>query len=113
MYVHMSSQRGKLITDNDGSIVIKGQDVFNIFKNSPGSPAYWKVFRNEIFAKMEQLGPFHFFFTLSSAEMKWSEVTVNILHTLGKKISYEDGWEEDETKISSFKWHSAKNHDKL
>ena len=58
-----------------------------------------KVFRNEIFARMEQLGPFQFFFTLSSAEMHWPEVATSILHTIGRKIIYEEGWEEDQNKI--------------
>ena len=31
--------------------------------------------------------------------MRWPEVTLSILHTTGKKISYGPGWEEDETKI--------------
>ena len=42
---------------------------------------------------MEQLGHFHLFFTLSCAEMKWSEVHAAILHTIGEKIMYEKGWE--------------------
>ena len=31
--------------------------------------------------------------------MRWPEVTLSILHTTGKKISYDPGWEEDESKI--------------
>ena len=50
-------------------------------------------------ARMEQLNPFHFFITLSAAEMNWPEVTTTILYKLGKTISYEKGWEEDECKI--------------
>ena len=97
--VTFTSQRGKHKKMPDGSMKIKTNDVVDVFKNIPGTPAYWKSFRNEVFARMEQLGPFNFFFTLSSAEMKWPEVTCSILHTLGKVISYEDGWEEDESKI--------------
>ena len=48
---------------------------------------------------MEQLGPFHFFFTLSSAEMRWNEVTLSIVNCLGDKIIYDDGWKDDESKI--------------
>ena len=48
---------------------------------------------------MEQLGPFHFFFTLSAAEKRWSEVTTSIASNMGKKITYENGWEEDDMKI--------------
>ena len=73
--------------------------VVDVYKRIPGTPAYWKLFRNEIFARMEQLGPFQFFFTLSSAEMHWPEVATSILHTIRKKIVYEYAWEEDQDKI--------------
>ena len=73
--------------------------VVDVYKRIPGTPAYWKLFRNEIFARMEQLGPFQFFFTLSPAEMHWPEDATSILHTIGKKLVYEDGWEEDQNKI--------------
>ena len=82
-----------------GGTDIKNNNVIDVFKAIPGTPAYWKKYRNEIFARMEQLGAFHFFFTLSSGEMKWPEVTRSILHATGKIISYEAGWEEDESKI--------------
>ena len=50
---------------------------------------------------MEQLGPFHFFFTLSAAEMLWPEVSTSILHSQGciDKIIYQKGWEYDEKLI--------------
>ena len=50
---------------------------------------------------MEQLGPFHFFFTLSAAEMLWPEVSTSILHSQGNidKIIYLKGWEYDEELI--------------
>ena len=46
---------------------------------------------------MEQLGPFHFFFTLSAAEMRWPEVTTSILHYEDQidKIVYKENWESD------------------
>ena len=34
-------------------------------------------------AKAAQLGPFHLFFTLSCAEMRWPEVFINILKDFG------------------------------
>ena len=53
---------------------------------------------------MEQLGPFHFFFTLSAAEMRWPEVTTSILHYEGMidKIVYRQGWEFDENNIDIY-----------
>ena len=98
-HVTISFQRGIPIKGSDGKI--KYINAIDVFKDIPGTPGYWKVFRNEIFARMEQLGPFTFFFPLSSAEMRWPEVTLSILHTThpDKKITYEPGWEEDESQI--------------
>ena len=75
--------------------------AFDVFGKIPGTPQYWKIFRNELFARMEQLGPFHFFFTLSAAEMRWPEVSTAILHYEQSidKIVYQQGWELDEKQI--------------
>ena len=97
--ISISVQRGVPIRGADGGDQLKNNNVIDVFKDIPGTPSFWKKFRNEIFARMEQLGPFHFFFTLSSAEMHWPEVTVSILNTMGKNITYEKGWEEDENMI--------------
>ena len=77
------------------------KNAFDIFTKIPGTPSYWKQYRNEIFARMEQLGPFHFFFTLSSAEMRWAEVSTAILHSKGgiEKIIYLKNWEYDDNLI--------------
>ena len=51
---------------------------------------------------MEQLGPFHFFFTLSATEMRWPEVTTSILHyeQMIDEVIYKEGFENDnETNI--------------
>ena len=84
--ISISLQRGVLTNTLDGGKDIKSHNAIDVFKVIPGTPPYWKGYRNEIFARMEQLGPFQFFFTLSSAEMHWPEVAVAILHTIGKKI---------------------------
>ena len=95
--ISISTQRGVSTSGNRN--VLKSNSVIDIFKTVVGTPMYFKKFRQEILARMEQLGPFHFFITLSAAEMNWPEVTTAILHIQGEKIIYEDGWEEDEDKI--------------
>ena len=96
--IDISMQKGKLVTSDDGMKVIQPNDFFNIFKLIPGTPAYWKVFRNEIMAKIEQLGPFHIFFTLSCNEMGWPEIAAAILqernHTVSFKEEFWDGTAE-------------------
>ena len=45
---------------------------------------------------MEQLGPFHIFFTLSCAEMRWPSVISEVFRTIGNgkiKIHYDDNWD--------------------
>lgn len=84
--ISISLQRGVLTNALEGGKDIKSHNAIDVFKVIPGTPSYWKGYQNEIFARMEQLGPFQFFFTLSSAEMKWPKVAVAILHTIGKKI---------------------------
>ena len=95
----------------NGMHKINCTNAFDVFGKIPGTPAYWKSYRNELLARMEQLGPFHFFFTLSAAEMKWPEVTTAILHYEQQidKISYEPGWQEDEEKIKIYflKWEDG------
>ena len=53
---------------------------------------------------MDQLGPFHFFFTLSAVEMRWPEVTTAILHYENyiDKIVYEKNWESSEENIEIY-----------
>ena len=61
---NISGQRGKCQNQN-GELVMELHDAFDIFKNLKGSPKYWQVARNELVAKVKQLGPFHIFYTFS------------------------------------------------
>ena len=99
--VSISCQKGISEKGPDGTTKVKCTNAFDIFAKIPGTPQYWKIYRNELFSRMEGLGPFHFFFTLSAAEMKWPEVTTAILHYEQQidKIVYEPGWEENEENI--------------
>ena len=73
---------------------------------------------------MEQLGPFHLFYTLSCAEMRWPSVLAEVLRTLEKdkiKICYPEDWDgnaesiiiktshEVETAIFNF-WQKKQKH---
>ena len=99
--ISISGQKGKVSKGTDGTKIVSYSNAFDVFGKIPGTPQYWKNYRNELFARMEQLGPFIFFFTLSAAEMRWPEVTTGILHYEQKidKVLYQPGWEEDEEKI--------------
>ena len=74
--------------------------ALSIFKAIPGTGSYWKQFKNDLFARLEQHGNFHLFFTLSCAEKKWSEVIVAILQTHGINVTYDpEKWDGEEDSI--------------
>ena len=64
-------------------------DPMNVFDEVRGTPRYWQKRRNEIIAKIKQLGPFQFFFTLSCADKRWAENFISILSQQGHKITFE------------------------
>ena len=97
----ISGQMG-IMSGNENAVEVKLKDPFSVFKKMKGTPAYWQVARNELIAKVKQLGPFHVFFTISCAEMKWSEVFVAILRRRGHKVDFiegENGWNGQDDKI--------------
>ena len=62
--------------------VVNLADEFSFFQNLKGTPKYWQKTRNELIAKVEQLGPFHLFWTLSCGEMRWPEIFTSILQDM-------------------------------
>ena len=58
-------------------------DSYSFFQKIPGSPKFWQLKRNELTARVQQLGPFHIFFTLSCAEKRWPEVYLSVLKSMG------------------------------
>ena len=64
-------------------------NVFSVFDPIPGTPSYWHSYKNEFYARIEQMGKFHIFFTLSAAEMRWPEVYASILQTQGHHVVFD------------------------
>ena len=95
--IDMSLLQGTIETTEDNQVkMVPSDDNYAIFQSIPGTPAYWKKFRNEIYARMEQLGPFHLFYTLSCAEMRWPSVLAEVLRTIENgniEICYPDNWD--------------------
>jgi hypothetical protein len=95
--INIAGQRGK--PGSGGQV----QDPFSIFQNIKGTPKYFQSLRNDIFAKIKQLGGFQVFFTLSCGEMRWSEMFVSLFKQQGLRIGYildEDGkWNGEDKNI--------------
>merc|ERR1711994_986249 len=94
----MSMKSGTFMEKDDGKQILRpSEDKYSIFQTVPGTPSYWQKFRNEIYARMEQMGPFHLFYTLSCAEMRWPSVLAEVFRTIEKgeiEICYpENNWD--------------------
>ena len=87
--------RGKRTRTESGETFYKLNDGFNVFDNISNTPKYWQIAKYEMIAKLNNLGPFAFFFTLSCADLRWDENFTALLRGKGLKIVYEiNGAEE-------------------
>ena len=91
--INIAGVRGVSRFNAEGQRKVHLDDMFSVFSKIKGTPKYWQVARNELVAKVKQLGPFHVFFTFSCGEMKWTEVYLNIFRRKGYKIDYPDDWD--------------------
>ena len=63
-------------------------DGYRLLDNIKNTPRYWKQVKYEIFAKLNNLGPFHLFFTLSCADLRWDENFGAMLQDKGGDVKY-------------------------
>ena len=68
--INLSGVKGKQLSSVDGSRKIELTDLFDVFKKVKGTPKYWQTAKNELIAKVKQLGPFHMFYTFSCGKMR-------------------------------------------
>ena len=86
--VNVSYQRGKEVRDQNGLSTYHLEDGFSVFNSIKNTPKYWKNAKYEMLARLDNLGPFNFFFTLSCADLRWDENFSCILRKLGIKIEF-------------------------
>ena len=93
--INVSFMRGKKSVNNFGDVSYRLEDGFNVFDNTSNTPKYWQTAKYEMIAKLNNLGPFAFFFTLSSADLRWDKNFTTVLRERNTKIVYEiNGMEE-------------------
>ena len=68
---NISGYRGKKEKDDQGQVSYCMKNPFTVFDKVPNTPKYWQNVRYEMIAKMENMGSFHWFFTLSCGDMRW------------------------------------------
>ena len=95
--VNVSYQRGKEVRASNGMSTFHLEDGFSVFNSIKNTPKYWKNAKYEMLARLDNLGPFNFFFTLSCADLRWDENFSCILRKLGIGIEYGTSEDEEET----------------
>ena len=89
--INISYLKGRV----SGGNLLELHDSFAVFEKIPGTPKYWLNKRYELLAKLENLGAFQFFFTLSMADMRWPEIVTSVLAQEGKHIEYNSSQFDD------------------
>ena len=72
----------------DGDTVYSLNDPYTVFDKVKNTPKYWQTYKYEMIAKLENLGAFQWFFTLSCADTRWDENFSSLLEGRGLKIEY-------------------------
>ena len=68
--INVSFNRGKKSVSPSGENTYTLDDGFSVFDKISNTPSYWKTAKYEMLAKLENLGPFQFFFTLTCADSR-------------------------------------------
>ena len=77
--MNISYLRGKMSKNHAGTKFLQTEDGYAVFDGLPGTPRYWQKMKYDLIAKMEQLGPPQFFYTLSCANKRWTENSATML----------------------------------
>ena len=86
--INISGLKGIPSIQGNGPTKLQLKDPCDIFKKLSGSPKYWQNARNELIAKVKQLGPFQIFFTFSCGEMRWAEAYISIFLKKGCTVEF-------------------------
>ena len=85
--IALSGRRGKKV-ESGGRISYQLDDPTRVLEKIKNTPAYWKTMKYELLAKLDNLGPFHLFFTLSCADTRWKTNFASILMDLGHEVNH-------------------------
>ena len=86
--INLSYTRGKQVDGEEGRKKLEMDDGYAVLDDIKGTPKYWKKYKYELLAKLDNLGPFQLFFTLSCADMRWDENFAAILREKNYAVTY-------------------------
>ena len=69
--LNMAGRRGREVVGDDGKRSYKLDDAFDVLDNVKQTPRYWRKAKNEMYAKIDNLGQFQVWFTLTAADLRY------------------------------------------
>ena len=87
--INLAGTRGRQVKNKGGGTSYELEDAYRVLENVKNTPKYWKQAKYEMLARLDNLGAFQLFFTLSCADMRWDENFAAILLERGLEIKYE------------------------
>ena len=98
--IGISFNKGKRSDSGEGQKSYELEDAYSVLDKVKGTPKYWKTAKMEMLAKIDNFGPFHWFYTLSCADMRWDVNFSTILIEKGYKIIWlSKEKEEDDLRV--------------
>ena len=91
--INISFQRGKATEREDGGLSYTLDDACSVLDNIKNTPRFLKKKKNEFIAKLQNNGPFQFFFTLSCADTRYEENFTSVLQDHDITYEVKDGRE--------------------
>ena len=86
--INLAGIRGKKVHHEDGEKTYELHDSYAVLEDIRNTPRYWKKVKYEMIAKLENLGGFQIFYTLSCADLRWEENFAAILRDKGLNLTY-------------------------
>ena len=85
---NISFMRGHKSMNEEGMLKYKLEDSFTTFDGITNTPRYWQKVKYDMIAKLENIGPFNLFFTLSCGDSRYEENFSTFLTERGYKLKY-------------------------
>ena len=68
--LNMEGKRGHEVTHEGNKKTFQFEDAYAVLDNIKQTPRYWQKVKYEMYSKLDNLGPFQIFFTLSCADLR-------------------------------------------
>ena len=107
--INLVGTRGKQLHGENGQISYELNDEYRVLEGMKGYMKYWQTAKYEMLARLDNLGAFQFFFTLSCADLRWEPTFASIMRDKGYHLNCEvikinGHWKQNISVLVKDKW---------